>query len=518
MVHQWRQLLRYTSLTHHFSTLPQKPTSKIPSFHQFHPSFSTSTTNPSLFAPNSSLSWPHSMNILVGLFSDRDSESIKRGRDEFACKVSILKDELVKCQGGDDPENVGRVLSGLGTPLLACDVYKSVFIELMKQLYNSPLLALQVFSWRRKHADPTCPISSEEYAKGIRVAGRAKDVGYAVELFTEAVNNRCKTPSTYNALMSAYMANGMAEKCQELFREFKKERDCSPNIITYNILISVFGRLMLVDHMEATLQEIHDSCLIPNAYTFNSLIAGYVTAWMWDRMENTYLIMKETLFGPDIDTYKLMVRGYAHSGNLEKMEEMYELFKKHSNEEHYLLMKTMIAAYCKSSCANKIEKIDELLERTPDSEHKPWLTATLIRFYAQEELLDRMEYIIDSAFKNNVIITSTDVMRWIITAYYKHDAVDKLSSFVKRAEDAGWRICRSLYHCKMVMYSSQGRLEEMENVHEEMNKFGIDNRRKKSLVILCTAYSTWGQKCKLEQVVALMLKLGYDIHWDKIPL
>ncbi|KAK9733588.1 hypothetical protein RND81_04G076800 [Saponaria officinalis] len=318
--------------------------------------------------------------------------------------------------------------------------------------------------------------------------------------------------------MSAYMVNGMAEKCQLLFREFKKEQHCTPNIITYNILISVFGRLMLVDHMEATVQEIYDSRLIPNAFTFNNLIAGYVTAWMWDRMENTYLTMKETSFGPNIDTYKLMVRGYAHSGNLEKMEEMYELLKEHSCEEDVVLVNTMIAAYCKSSCPNKIEMIDRLLKLTPESEHRSWLTVTLIRVYAEEKLLDRLEYIIDVAFKNNAVVTSKNVMREIITAYYQHDAVDKLSSFVKRAERAGWRQCRSLYHCKMVMYSSKGRLEEMENVLDEMEKLDINPRTKKSLFILCTAYSKWGPKCKLEQLVALMWKRGYNIHWDKVPL
>ncbi|PQM34985.1 pentatricopeptide repeat-containing protein [Prunus yedoensis var. nudiflora] len=132
----------------------------------------------------------------------------------------------------------------------------------------------------------------EEYAKAIALAGKTKNVELAVELFTEAVNKRIKTTSIYNALMSAYMFNGLAAKCQSLFRDLKREPDCSPTIVTYNILISVFGRLMLVDHMEATLQGLNDLNLSPNLSTYNNLIAGYITAWMWDSMEETFQKMK----------------------------------------------------------------------------------------------------------------------------------------------------------------------------------------------------------------------------------
>ncbi|KAH9617516.1 hypothetical protein KSS87_007752 [Heliosperma pusillum] len=504
---QWRHLL---------GNHPLKRTSKISSLNHIRPCFYSSLTNSTIVSSNPSVSWPQSMNVLIGLFSESDSRASKGVKTEFSHQVSILKDELLKHH--NDTQTVHKLLRDLGSPLFSSYIDGSALIELLKQIYKFPVLALEVFNWRRKHANFTFPISREEYAKGIRVAGQAKNMDFAIELFTEAINNQCKTSVTYNALMASYMVNGLVDKCQSLFREFKKDQSCIPNIVTYNILISVFGRLMLIDHMEATLQEIYNSRLIPNVYTFNNLITGYVTAWMWDRMENTYLIMKQQAAEPDVGTYKLMVRGYAHAGNLKKMEEMYELLKQHSDEDNIQLIKAMICAYCKSSCVKKIEKIDSLLNLILEEEYSSWLIVSLIRVYAREKLLDRMEAIMNVAFDKKVAVTSVDIMREIISVYYHHNIVDKLSSFVKRAESAEWILCRSLYHCKMVMYSSERRLEEMENVLEEMEKFGINSRTKKSLVILCIAYSTWGPKCKLEQLVALMLKLGYDIHWEKMPL
>ncbi|KAK9161415.1 hypothetical protein Syun_007756 [Stephania yunnanensis] len=204
-----------------------------------------------IFASHSRCFCANEFPKVISLFTEKATSSSGRlAEEELSSRLLDLTEELVDNQC--DSEKIGRVLESKVGSLIRSYSNGSAMVELLCLLKSWPALALEVFNWRRKLAGQDFPMASEEYAKGITIAGRVKNIDLSVDLFTECVSYGTKTISVYNALMGAYMFNGMAEKCQSLFRELKKEADCKPTIVTYNILISVFGRLMMVDHMEAT--------------------------------------------------------------------------------------------------------------------------------------------------------------------------------------------------------------------------------------------------------------------------
>lgn len=429
--------------------------------------------------------------------------------EELEEKVAGLRNEILAHK--HDVEKIEKVLEEKGVDLLRRYSDGSAILQLLNQLHYFPSLAIEVIGWRRKQLDYAAPMTVGEYSKAIRIASRMNDLDVAVELFKEACNKKLKGTSLFNALMAAYSGSGLIMKCQSVFQDLKRESTCAPTIVTYNILISLYGGVMLVDHMEEAFKELNDSNFAPTVHTYKGLISGYITAWMWEEMEKTYLVMKDGPVKPDLSIYLLMLRGYALSGKLEKMEEMYDVVSYHVDDKGVQFLRLMIHAYCKSSNAAKVQKVEELLRKIPKNDYLPAFNVALICLYAKEDLLEKMENSINEAFERKTYVTGASVMKCIVSSYFRHNAVDMLADFVRRAEIAGWKLCRSIYHTKMVMYSSEMRLSEMEKVLYEMGRVNM-HVSLQTLWILYCAYKRCGERSKLEQVIGMMYKNGYKLR------
>ncbi|PWA65691.1 pentatricopeptide repeat protein [Artemisia annua] len=477
----------------------------------------TPLTNPNRWFSSEESVSSKAITDLYGQFADKWVYAEVRAKEELMEKVCVFRDELlknVKEKDDDDDSRLEKLLEVEGWKLFKIYSDGSAMLQLLKLLLEeaSPNLAIKVFNWRRRQENSTRPMSSEEYAKGIKIAGRMKNVDLAAEIFMEATTKRLINTSIYNALMGAYMCSGLGEKCQSVYHDLKQDINCFPTSVTFNMLISVYGHRVLIDQMEASFQEMKNLNISPDLTTYNNMIAGYLTAWMWDSMENTYRMMETGPVRPNLDTRLLMLRGYAHSGNLEKMEEIYNMVGPHVNEKHLSLIRAMICAYCKRPYTNRVERIEELMRLIPKKQYRPWLNVLLIRLYAQEDLVDQMDKSIDEAFEHNTSINTVRIMRAISTTYIRNNAVDKLATFVTRAGDSGWRVCRSMYHGLLWMFASHNRIDEMEQVLVEMEKFKY-GCSKRTFIILYKAYSEQeeGYRHKLYRVLGLMCKHGYGV-------
>ncbi|CAL9107541.1 unnamed protein product [Musa textilis] len=234
------------------------------------------------------------------LLSENPASIATDDKEALRSAVSPLADQLLALPDGQDL--AAPLDSGSFSALLLCSPAGFASVELLSRLKSRPLLALQVFNWRKKLADAGIPMLPEEYSKAITLAGRTKRVDLAAELFFDAIDVGLRNACLYNALMSAYMYNGLIKKAVSVFEDLKQGFNCKPTIVTYNILLSVFRRSLLVDHMETLLQAIDDSDLSYTITTYNTAIAAYVTAWMWDKMERMYRSMVEGPIKPDADT------------------------------------------------------------------------------------------------------------------------------------------------------------------------------------------------------------------------
>ncbi|KAI3816650.1 hypothetical protein L1987_16353 [Smallanthus sonchifolius] len=338
------------------------------------------------------------------------------------CTILDFRDALMK--NVKDECSFENLLEVEGWNLFKLYSDGAAFVELLGLLESSPHLAIKVFNWRRKK-DQMRPMSPEEYAKGIKLVGRIKDVDLAVEIFMEATSRRIKNHLDLRHSYGAYMCNGQ----------------------------------LLIDQMETVFQEMKDYIIAPDITTYNNMIAGYITAWMWDSMEDTYR-------------------------NLEKMEQIYNIVGPHVREKNITLIRAMICAYCKFPYRNRVKRIKELMRLIPENEYRPWLNVLLIRVYAEEDLVDQMDKSIDEAFEHNTSVNTVRIMRTITSTYIRHNAVDKLAKFLTRAGDSGWRMCRGLYHELMWVFATHKRLEEMEEVLVEMERLNHGCSKRTFLILL----------------------------------
>ncbi|KAL5203499.1 hypothetical protein ABZP36_014451 [Zizania latifolia] len=407
---------------------------------------------------------------------------------------------------GPDPDPLPALLEHSFPNLLSVSPLAS--LELLSLLRPKPQLGLAVFSFRRTLSPP---VTLPEFVLAISLAGRARDPDSASAIFADASRAYCPDQALYNALMSAYMHSGLVDRCLEAFKALQRDPRCGPpNADSYNILIAMFGRSLLVDHMEAMLRSLDASRHHRTIGTYNAIIAGYLTAWMWEKMESVFNEMVSGHVAPDNTTHLLMLRGYAHAGMIYKMELAYERAREHVGEINMVHIRAMLCAYCKFQHVGRIQKIEELLQKLGPNDYRPWLAVLLIRVYAQEGLVEGMEQWIAVALQHNTIVTSAQVMRCIISSYFECAAIDKLAHFVWLAQEAGWKLCRSLYHCKMVMYGKHHRLSEMHGVLDEMEFFRFD-RTKKTFWIMYKAYMSCERRAEANTILGMMWKHGFKL-------
>ncbi|KAJ3676525.1 hypothetical protein LUZ60_003937 [Juncus effusus] len=431
--------------------------------------------------------------------------------EKIRSTVSALAKEIISSENDESTDLVSLLESRSAESVVGMKD-GSAFLQLLSLLKPRPLLALQVFEWRRKLPDSS-PLMAEEYASAIALAGRAHNLSLANQLFTDSISQfeNFHDSILYNSLMAAYMYDNNIQKTQSLFDELGNNPNFKPDTASYNILLSLYSHHMLINHMESILHSMDSNRVSRNIQTYNILISGYLISRNFEKMEMIFDSLKEEKnLKPDVNTHLLMLRGYAIFGELEKMESIYESVKMEVITKERSLLFVIINTYCNSKCKSRLEKIEELMKLVKKEEIFPWIHVVLIRVYAEEGSLDEMERLISQAFERKIIITSLKVVRKICAKYFSLNKVDRLNWFIKKAELAGWSLSKDLYQCKMVLYAKENRLMEMKKVADVLDSHW-PRRDKRTLVILHKAYLNSGLRFEADSVSGLLWKSGFEI-------
>ncbi|XP_024531231.1 pentatricopeptide repeat-containing protein At4g31850, chloroplastic [Selaginella moellendorffii] len=107
---------------------------------------------------------------------------------------------------------------------------------------------------------------------------------------------------TYAALINGYAKHGMYEEAESLFDEMSA-KGCFPDIITYNTVLSAFSKAGMMSKAEGVYQQLKNktSYCSPDAITYRILIDGYCRAE--DTEQGLTLLQEMTARGWSCDSY-----------------------------------------------------------------------------------------------------------------------------------------------------------------------------------------------------------------------
>lgn len=132
-----------------------------------------------------------------------------------------------------------------------------------------------------------------------------------------------KNPLPYNHMISLYISNGKLEKALELIKELKK--NTSPDILTYNLLLTVCASQDDIDTAEKVFLELEKGKVDPDWVTYSTLTNIYIKNSFHEKATATLKEMEKKISRKVRVAYASLISLHT---SLEKKNEVHRIWKK----------------------------------------------------------------------------------------------------------------------------------------------------------------------------------------------
>jgi pentatricopeptide repeat protein len=120
------------------------------------------------------------------------------------------------------------------------------------------------------------------------------------------------------ALMNVAIKCNQLQKALEIYNDMLRE-GCTPNVVTYNTLIDVYGKTGQSGEALRVLDQMHASSTKPVTRTYNTLMIACNTSGQWQEALNVYHEMRRMGHTPNTTTYNALISAHSKAGRLEKV-------------------------------------------------------------------------------------------------------------------------------------------------------------------------------------------------------
>ncbi|XP_024545114.1 pentatricopeptide repeat-containing protein At1g09900 [Selaginella moellendorffii] len=158
------------------------------------------------------------------------------------------------------------------------------------------------------------PKSYRVLVEAFAVSGRIDEAFGFVQRYADSEN--APHLGAYNTLMNRLGKANKAHAALEIFYKIKDRPNYKPDLVTYNVLIDLLGKVGKIDECWSCYQKMRLH-FQPDIFSYNTLLGRLGRAGRVDLFASVLDDMSRDGVQQDRITYAILVEGYARAGNLD---------------------------------------------------------------------------------------------------------------------------------------------------------------------------------------------------------
>ncbi|KAF9619628.1 hypothetical protein IFM89_007949 [Coptis chinensis] len=298
--------------------------------------------------------------------------------------------------------------------------------------YKKCQLAMDIFKWMRNHRDSELLLKGPVVAVLITTLGKENRVSDAASLLNCLHNDGFSVDVyAYTSMITAFANNGRFREAVLVFRKMEEE-GCQPTLITYNVILNVYGKMgMPWNKILAVVDGMRSQGIMPDSYTYNTLISCCRRGSLYEEAAEIFGQMKSAGFTPDKVTYNALLDVYGKSRRPKEAMEVLREMELNEFSPSIVTYNALISAYAK----------DGLLD----------------------EALDLKNQMVEKGIKPDVVTYTT-----LLSGFEKAGKDQSSLRIFEEMRSVGCKPNICTYNALIKMYGNRGKFTEMMKVFEEL--------------------------------------------------
>ncbi|CAN6554812.1 unnamed protein product [Malus baccata var. baccata] len=230
-------------------------------------------------------------------------------------------------------------------------------------------LAISVFEWFKKREDCDLVLNGSVVAVIISILWKVGRVSNATSLFQNLHNEGFSLDVyAYTSLVTACASNGRYREAVSVFKKMEEE-GCRPTLITYNVILNVYGKMGMPWHkIRALVEGMKSSGIALDSYTYNTLITCCRCGSLYLEAAEVFQEMKTAGFVPEKVTYNALLDVYGKSRRTKEAMEVLKDMESNGFSPSIVSYNSLILAYARDGL---LEEATALKTQMVDKGIKP---------------------------------------------------------------------------------------------------------------------------------------------------